>query len=147
MSLTSYYIESYALKWLKKASDELDKAVAGLSNVFLTKQWKNRKPVSKPAKFTTSLAGIHGLKKEYENTFALKLKLRHKIISPQRAMAMAKNIFVHGEFKRLREEYVNTKKPSKDSPKNFLLMLRKKKHSKGEIGKFYRIRLCKLSII
>ena len=26
-----------------------------------------------------------------------------EIISPQRAIAMAKNIFVHGDFKRLRE--------------------------------------------
>ena len=52
----------------------------------------------------------HGLKKDYENNFALKLRLQHQIISPQRALAMAKNIFMHGDFKRLRESIRQYKK-------------------------------------
>ena len=42
-----------------------------------------------------------GLKKEYEKTQELKFALQRRIISPQRALAMAQNIFVGGEFKKL----------------------------------------------
>ena len=51
-----------------------------------------------------------GLKKEYERTLDRKSDLQRQIISPQRALAMAKNIFVHGDFKRLREDIRRYKK-------------------------------------
>ena len=44
------------------------------------------------------------LKKEYEKTLDLKFSLQRKIISPYRALEMAKNIFVKGDFKKLREQ-------------------------------------------
>lgn len=43
------------------------------------------------------------LNKEHENLFVEKIQLQRQIISPERAISMAKNIFVHGDFKRLRE--------------------------------------------
>ena len=52
------------------------------------------------------------LKKEHEKTLDLKLDLQQKVISPQRALAMAKNIFVRGDFKRLREAVRRHKKDS-----------------------------------
>ena len=101
----------YALQWLKKASDELDKAVADLSNALFTQTMEEPQTSFKTREvYDLIRRQYHGLKKEYENTFALKLKLRHKIISPKRAMAMAKNIFVRGDFKRLRENIRRYKK-------------------------------------
>lgn len=50
------------------------------------------------------------LKKEHENLFVEKIQLQRQIISPERAIAMAKNIFVHGDFKRLREDIRRFKK-------------------------------------
>ena len=50
------------------------------------------------------------LKKEKEDLFVAKFHLQRQIISPQRAIFMAKNIFVHGDFKRLREEMRRYKK-------------------------------------
>ena len=50
------------------------------------------------------------LKKEHEDLFADKFHLQRQVISPQRAIFMAKNIFVHGDFKRLREEIRRYKK-------------------------------------
>ena len=44
------------------------------------------------------------LKKEYEKSLDLKFSLQRKIISPYRALEMAKNIFVNGDFKKLREQ-------------------------------------------
>ena len=51
-----------------------------------------------------------GLKKEYENTLALKFKIQREVMSPERAIFMAKNIFVRGEYKRLREDIRRYKK-------------------------------------
>jgi len=43
-----------------------------------------------------------GLNKEYEKNLELKFDFQKRIISPQRAISMAKNIFVGGDLKRLR---------------------------------------------
>lgn len=39
------------------------------------------------------------LKKEYKKNFDMKFDLQKRIISPQCALTMAKNIFVHGDYK------------------------------------------------
>ena len=94
---------TYALKWLKKANDELDKAVADLSNALFTQTMEEAQTSFKTREvYDLIRRQYHGLKKEYEDNFALKLRIQHQIISPERAMAMAKNIFMHGAFKRLR---------------------------------------------
>ena len=102
---------TYALKWLKKASDELDKSVADLSNALFTQTMEETQTSFKTREVYDLIhRQYHGLKKDYENNFALKLRLQHQIISPQRALAMAKNIFMHGDFKRLRESIRQYKK-------------------------------------
>ena len=50
------------------------------------------------------------MKKEKEDLFAEKFHLQRQVISPERAIFMAKNIFVHGDFKRLCEEIRRYKK-------------------------------------
>ena len=98
-------------KMLRRASEELDKAVAELSNALFTKTLEEPQTTFKTREVYNLIRKQYlGLKKEYENTFALKLTLRRQIISPQRALAMAKNIFVHGDFKRLREDIRRFKK-------------------------------------
>ena len=47
---------------------------------------------------------------ESEELFIAKFHLQRQIISPDRALAIAKNIFVHGDFKRLREKIRRYKK-------------------------------------
>ena len=102
---------TYALKWLRKASDELDKAVDNLSNTLFTQIMEEPQASFKTREvYDLIRRQYYGLKKEYENTFALKLTLRRKIISPERAIAMAKNIFVRGAYKKLREDIRQYKK-------------------------------------
>ena len=133
---------AYALKWLKKARDELDKAVDDLRNALFTQTMEEPQTRFKTREvYDLIRQQYHGLKKEYENTLAEKFAVRRHIISPKRALVMAKNIFVRGDYKRLREAIRRYKKTSNASPKNSLFMLRKKKLSKKEIGKFYRTRL------
>lgn len=54
------------------------------------------------------------MKKEKEKQLDLKFSYNQKIISPQCAIAMAKNIFVHGDFKKLR---ASLRKLQKDTEK------------------------------
>ena len=111
---------SYALKWLKKASDELDKVVADLSNALFTQTMEEPQTTFKTREvYDLIRRQYHGLKKDYENNFALKLKLIHKIIAPERALAMAKNIFVRGEYKRLRENIRRYKKAEQQLAQKF----------------------------
>jgi hypothetical protein len=58
------------------------------------------------------------LKKDYEKQVSLKYSLNHKIISPLRAIAMAKNIFVHGDLKKLRTLLQQFKKDKEKFNKN-----------------------------
>ena len=102
---------SYGLQWLKKASDELDKAVDNLKNVLF------KQTIQEPQTIFTTQEVYDLIRRQYStlkqegyDLFAQKIHLQQKIISPQRAMAMAKNIFVQGEFKRLRERIRKYKK-------------------------------------
>ena len=102
---------TYARKMLKRASEELDKAVDALRNELFV-QTKEEPQTSFKTREVYDLIRrqYFGLKKEYENTFALKFKIQREVISPERAIFMAKNIFVRGEYKRLREEMRRYKK-------------------------------------
>ena len=123
----------YALQWLKKASDELDKAVSELSNALFAQTMEEPQTSFKTREvYDLIRRQYHGLKKEYENNFALKLKLRHEIISPERALAMAKNIFVHGEYKRLREQIRKYKKAEQQLAKKFFAYNNEKKKFQRE---------------
>ena len=124
---------TYALKWLKKASDELDKAVADLSNALFTKALEEPQSSFKTREvYDLIRRQYHGLKKEYENTLADKFAIRHQIISPQRALAMAKNIFVHGDYKRLREAIRRYKKAEQTLANKFLAYNKEEKKFQRE---------------
>lgn len=124
---------SYALQWLKKASDELDKAVADLRNALFTQTMEEPQTSFKTREvYDLIRRQYHGLKKEYENTLADKFAIRHQIISPQRAMAMAKNIFVHGDYKRLREDIRRYKKAEQTLAQKFLAYNKEEKKFQRE---------------
>ena len=96
---------TYARKMLKRASEELDKAVDALRNELFAQTMEEPQTSFKTREVYDLIRRQYfGLKKEYENTLAQKFKIQREVISPQRAMFMAKNIFVRGEYKRLREE-------------------------------------------
>ena len=102
---------TYARKMLKKASEELDKAVDALRNALFAQTMEEPQSSFKTREVYDLIRWQYfGLKKEYENTFALKFKIQRQIISPERAIFMAKNIFVHGDYKKLREEIRRYKK-------------------------------------
>lgn len=61
-----------------------------------------------------------GLKKEYERTLDLKFDLQKRIISLQRAIVMAKNIFVGGDLKRLRATFRKYKKDDQRLSQNII---------------------------
>ena len=102
---------SYALKWLKKASDELEKAVDELRNALFVQTMEEPQTSFKPREVYDLIRRQYcALKKEHENLFVDKFQLQRQVISPQRAIFMAKNIFVHGDFKKLRAEMRRYKK-------------------------------------
>ena len=70
------------------------------------------------------------LKKEHEKTLDLKLDLQQKVISPQRALAIAQNIFVRGELKRLREVIRRRKKDSLRLAQNLAAFSQQEKNFK-----------------
>ena len=59
------------------------------------------------------------LKKDYEKSLDLKYSIQWKIISPYRALEMAKNIFANGDFKKLREQIRLYKKKDQVFNDNF----------------------------
>lgn len=104
-------VNSHARKMLKQASAELDKAVDNLRNALVTKTLEEPQSTFKTREvYDLIRQQYHALKKESEELFIAKFHLQRQIISPERALAMAKNIFVHGDFKRLREKIHRYKK-------------------------------------
>ena len=102
---------TYARKMLKRATIDLDKAVDDLRNALFVKTIEEPQPSFKTREvYDLIRQQYRSLKKEHEDLFVEKFHLQRQIISPERALAMAKNIFVHGDFKRLREEIRRYKK-------------------------------------
>ena len=98
-------------KMLRRASAELDKAVDELRNELFAQTLEEPQTTFKTREVYNLIRRQYlALKKEYEDTFADKFAVRRQIISPERAISMAKNIFVHGDFKRLRKEIRRYKK-------------------------------------
>ena len=96
---------------MKRASEELDKAVDDLRNELFAKTMEEPQSSFKTREVYDLIRHQYfGLKKEYENTLSQKFKIQREVISPERAMFMAKNIFVRGEYKKLREEIRRYKK-------------------------------------
>ena len=96
---------------LKRANIDLDKAVDDLRNALFAKKMEEPQTSFKTREVYDLIRQQYcALKKEHENFFADKFHLQRQIISPERAIFMAKNIFVRGECKRLREEIQRYKK-------------------------------------
>ena len=102
---------THARKMLKRANIDLDQAVDDLRNALFAKTMEEPQTSFKTREvYDLIRRQYHALKKEHEDLFADKFHLKRQVISPQRAIFMAKNIFVHGDYKRLREEIRRYKK-------------------------------------
>ncbi|MBR0062088.1 MAG: hypothetical protein IJP68_11485, partial [Selenomonadaceae bacterium] len=120
-------------KMLRRASAELDKAVDDLRNELFAQTIEEPQTSFKTREvYNLIRQQYRALKKEYEDTFADKFAVRRQIISPQRAMAMAKNIFVHGDFKRLREAMRRYKKDEQKLAQKFLAYDREEQKFQSE---------------
>ena len=95
-----------ARKMLKLAGANLEKAVDDLQNAIFSKAvYTDNKDFFKTREVYDAIRHqFFSLKKEYEKILDSKFDLQQKIISPQRAIAMAKNIFVDGDLKALRAD-------------------------------------------
>ena len=104
-------VNTYARKMLKRASDDLEKAVDELRNALFTKTLEEPQTSFKTREVYDFIRQQYRvLKKEHEDLFVEKFHLQRQIISPQRAIFMAKNIFVGGDYKKLREDFRRYKK-------------------------------------
>ena len=96
---------------LKRANIALDQAVDDLRKALFTQSLEEPQTSFKTREvYDLIRRQYRALEKEYEDLSATKFQLQRQIISLQRALAMAKNIFVRGEYKRLREEMRRYKK-------------------------------------
>ena len=102
---------THARKMLKRASEELEKAVDDRRNALFVKTMEEPQTSFKTREvYDLIRRQYRALKKEHEDLFVDKFHLQRQIISPERAIFMAKNIFVHGDYKRLREDFCRYKK-------------------------------------
>ena len=112
---------THARQMLKRANIDLDKAVYELRNALFAQYLEEPQTTFKTREvYALIRRQYHVLKKEHEDLFAEKFHLQHQIISPQRAIFMAKNIFAHGDFKRLRENIQRYKKEEQRLAQKFL---------------------------
>ena len=111
----------YARKMLKLASDNLNRAVDEIHNKLFV-QTSAEKNIFRSREVFEILCRHHSdLKKEYDKILDQKFFLQREIISSQRATEMAKNIFVHGDFKKLRSDLHRLKKEEEKFSKNLHL--------------------------
>ena len=102
---------THARKMLKRANIDLDKAVDELRNALFAQTMEEPQTSFKTREvYDLIRRQYRTLKKKHEDLFATKFQLQRQIISPQRAIFMAKNIFVHGDYKKLREKIRRYKK-------------------------------------
>ena len=110
----------HARKMLKLTNQNLQTTVDALQNK-LFEQTSSEKNIFKAREIFDILRRHHStLKKESEKLLDKRFDLQHKIFSPQRATEMAKNIFVHGDFKKLRSDFRRLKKDEEKFSKNLL---------------------------
>ena len=122
---------TYARKMLRQASADLNKAINELSNALVTQTLEEPQDVFKTREvYDLIQRQFFGLKKEHEKTLYLKIELQRQVISPQRAISMAKNIFVRGEYKRLREALRRQQKASQRLAQKLLAFSQQEKNFK-----------------
>ena len=117
-----------ARKMLKRSNFDLEKVVDEIRNVIYAQTVDEPKNVFKTREvYDLIRRQFFGLKQEYEKTQEMKFALQRRIISPQRALAMAQNIFVDGEFKRLRAAVRQLKKDEQRLARNIIEYARREK--------------------
>ena len=106
---------------LKEASSHLNDAIERLQQDILGNKIKDEPMDTFTLKQLGSIISKQHkqLKKEYEKSLDLKYSLQCKIISPYRALEIAKNIFANGDFKKLREQTRIYKKKEQIFNSNF----------------------------
>ena len=122
------WANAQARKELKRASDDLERAVDELRNAVFAQTTEEPQNIFKTREvYDLIRRQFFGLKKEYEKTQEMKFDLQRRIISPQRALAMAQNIFVGGEFKRLRAAVRQLKKDEQRLARNIAEYVQREK--------------------
>ena len=109
---------TFARKMLKVASENLDSSVNDLKNAIVSKTLTDQNYFKTREVYEIIRRQYFGLKKEYEKTLDLKFDLQRRIISNTRAIAMAQNIFVHGDLKKFRASLRQFKKDAEKFAKN-----------------------------
>ena len=109
---------TYARKMLKIESEKLNRAVDDLKDAIFYQSISEKDYYKTREVYNILRQQYFALKKEYEKNLDLKYAYRQKIISPLRAMEMAKNIFVKGDLKKLRASLRQYKKDAEKLAKN-----------------------------
>ena len=109
---------SYSRKMLKLESEKLDRAVDELKDAIFFQSISDKDYYKTREVYNILRHQFFALKKEYEKNLELKYSYRQKFISPLRAVAMAKNIFVKGDLKKLRAALRQYKKDNARFAKN-----------------------------
>ena len=107
-----------ARKMLRLESEKLDRAVDALKDAIFYQSISDKDYYKTREVYNILRHQYFALKKEYEKNLELKYSYKHKIISPLRAVAMAKNIFVKGDLKKLRASLHKLHKDSEKLSKN-----------------------------
>ncbi len=103
---------------LKIASENLDSTVNDLKNAIVAQSLSDQNYFKTREVYEIIRRQYFGLKKEYEKTLDLKYDLQRRVISNSRAIAMAQNIFVHGDLKKFRASFRQYKKDVEKFAKN-----------------------------
>ena len=101
---------SHARKMLQVANNHLNCALKNLKTAIAVQSFTDQKIFSTREVYDITRRQFSALKNDYEKALDLKFDLQHRCISPQRAIAMAQNIFVNGDLKKLRAELRQLKK-------------------------------------
>ena len=119
----------YAKKMLRRESDNLAHAVDALQNeIFAQTLSDDNKNIYRTREVYDIIRRQYfGLKKEYERTLEQKFDLQKRIITPQRAIVMAKNVFVSGDLKRLRATIRQYKKDEHQLAQNIVAVTQSEK--------------------
>lgn len=109
---------SYARKMLRLESEKLDRAVDDLKDAIFYQSISDKDYYKTREVYNILRHQYFALKKEQEKTLDLKYSYKRKVISPLHAVAMAKNIFVRGDWKKLRASLHKLHKDSEKLSKN-----------------------------
>ena len=109
---------TYARKMLKLKSEKLDLAVDELKDAIFYQSLSDKDYYKTREVYNILRHQYFSLKNDYEKNLDLKYSYRQKIISPIRAIKMAKNIFVNGDWKKYRASLQKLQKDSEKLAKN-----------------------------